>query len=380
MRTLTVLAAFLLVAVSAAAQIGKTVAISAGSEQDQAITAINNATDGPDKIALIDKFMTSYGKGDFELLGDQLYVQTYLAMKDYPKAFEYGDKALSLDPDDLSVAVDEVRAADASGDTERLFGAGEKISQMLARYKAQAAPAGTAPDQWTQVRALGLQKAQPDVSYVQYTMIQAAYKASGPAAKAALFDRYAAAFPDSPYSEGARDQATFAYQQARNTAKMVASAQSALTADPNDASMLLLLADYWSDNNQHLDEAGVDAQKALDAIGQSKKPGNVTDAQWQQQESLEKGIAYSSLGQVDLIKGRDTKAIGELKQASPLLQSTAFYYGRNLYRLGFALAKAKRIPEARVVLTEAMSVDSPYKAQAREAVDKIGGPVQTHKR
>ncbi|HTU36140.1 MAG TPA: hypothetical protein VMF66_20245 [Candidatus Acidoferrum sp.] len=379
-HTLTVLAALLAIAVPAAAQIGKTVAISAGSDEDHALTAINNAADGPDKIALIDKFMTSYGKGDFELLGDQLYVQTYLAMKDYPKVFEYGDKALALDPDNLSVAINEVRAADASGDTDRLFDAGEKVSQMVARYKAQTAPAGTAPDQWAQLRTVGLQKAEPDISYAEYTMVQAAYKASDSAAKAVLFERYAAAFPDSPYTEGARDQAAFAYQQGRNTDKMVASAQSALTADPNDASMLLLLADYWSDNNQHLDEAGADAQKALDAIGQSKKPDNVTDAQWLQQESLEKGIAYSSLGQVDLIKGRDTKAIGELRQASPLLQSTAFYYGRNLYRLGFALAKAKRIPEARVVLTEAMSVDSPYKAQAREAVNKIGGPVATHKR
>lgn len=379
-ETLTVLGAFLLMALSAAAQIGKTVATSAGSDQDQAITAINNAADGPDKIALIDKFMASYGKGDFELLGDQLYAQTYLAMKDYPKVFEYGDKALALDPDNLSVAINEVRAADASGDTERLFSVGEKISQMLARYKAQPAPSGTPSEQWAQLRAVGLEKVAPDVSYVQYTMIQAAYKASDSGTKATLFERYAAAFPDSSYTEGAREQAAFAYQQGRNTTKMVASAQSALTADPNDVSMLILLADYWSDNNQHLDEAGADAQKALDAIGQSKKPENVTDAQWQQQQSLEKGIAYSSLGQVDLIKGRDTKAIGELKQASPLLKSTAFYYGRNLYRLGFALGKAKRIAEARAVLTEAMSVDSPYKAQAREALDKIGGPVATHRR
>ncbi|HEV2205551.1 MAG TPA: hypothetical protein VGR36_03360 [Candidatus Acidoferrales bacterium] len=381
-RTLVLFAAILFVASCAAAQIGKAIAIPAGSEEDQAITAINNAADGPDKIALIDKFMTSYGKGDFELLADQMYVQTYLAMKDYAKVFEYGDKALALDPDGLSVAVNMVRAADASGDTERVFVTGEKISQVLARYKAAPAPAGTPADQWAQARAGALEKVQPEVTYVQYTMVQAAYKAADPTAKAALLERYVAAFPDSAYSENARAQTAFAYQAARNADKMVASAQAALVADPNDASMLILLADYWSDSNStaHLDEASADAKKALDAIQQAKKPDGVTDEQWQQQQSLEKGIAYSCLGQVDAIKGRNVTAIEEFKQANPLVQSNAFYYGRNLYRLGFVLAKLRRTAEAREVLTQAVGIDSPYKPRAQETLDKIGGAARPRKR
>lgn len=381
-RSLAIFAATLFVATCAAAQIGKPIAIPAGSEEDQAITAINNAPDGPDKIVLIDKFMTSYGKGDFELLGDQLYVQTYLAMKDYAKVFEYGDKALALDPDGLSVAVNMVRAADASGDTEHTFSTGEKISQMLARYRAVPAPAGMPADQWAQTRAGALQKIQPELTYVQYTMIQAAYKAADPTAKAALLERYVAAFPDSSYSENAREQTAFAYQAARNADKMVASAQAALAADPNDSSMLILLADYWSDSNSsaHLDEARADAQKALDAIQQAKKPDNMTDEQWQQQQSLEKGIAYSCLGQVDAIKGRNVAAIEEFKYANPLVQPNAFYYGRNLYRLGFVLAKLRRTAEARTVLTEAVGVDSPYKSHAQETLDKIGGAARPRKR
>jgi hypothetical protein len=380
-RTLILCVALLSIAASAAAQLGKTIAIPAGSDEDRAVNEINTAPDGPAKIALIDKFMASYGKGDFELLGDQLYIQTYLALKDYPKVFEYGDKALALDPDNLAVGVNIVRAADATGDTQRLFATGEKISQMLARYKAAPAPAGMSPEQWAQTRQDTLKKADADVSYVQYTMIQAAYKTADPVAKAALFERYVAAFPDSPYSANAREQTAFAYQQARDTAKMVASAQSALTADPNDPSMLLLLADYWSDSEQHVDEAGTNAQKALDSLQQAKKPDNVTEDQWQEQLSLEKGIAYSCLGEVDVIKGRNATAVESFKQANPLLKSNAFYYGRNLYRLGFTLAKMKRIPEARAVLTEAVSVDSPYKSRAQETLNKIGGPLgRTRKR
>jgi tetratricopeptide (TPR) repeat protein len=182
-----------------------------------------------------------------------------------------------------------------------------------------------------------------------------------------------AAFPDSPYTAAARDQIATAFQQAQNIPKMIESAQNALTADPNDVPMLILLADYWSDNNQQIDKAGAYAQKALDALQQAKKPDNVTDDQWQQQVSLEKGIAYSSIGEVNVVKAHNPAAIDAFKQAKPLLKANNYYYGRNLYRLGFTLAKMQRLPEARVVLTEAVTVNSPFKAPAQETLNKIGG-------
>jgi tetratricopeptide (TPR) repeat protein len=154
---------------------------------------------------------------------------------------------------------------------------------------------------------------------------------------------------------------------------MISSAQAALAADPNDASMLVLLADYWSDNGLQLDEAAAYAQKALAALQQPKKPDNMTDDQWQQQVSLEKGLAYSCIGEVSVRKSHNAPAVDAFKQANPLLKSSAFYYGRNLYRLGFTLAKMQRTAEARTVLSEAARVDSPYKALAQQTLAKIGG-------
>jgi tetratricopeptide (TPR) repeat protein len=357
------------------AQIGKNVTVPAGSDEDKALTPIYNAPDGPEKVALLDKFMSEYGKGDFELLGDELYVQTYLAQKNYAKVYEFGDKALALDPNSLTTAVNIIRAADAQGDTAKIYDSGEKAAGMIARYKASPAPEGTTADDWAATKDHTVKDADADISYVQYAMVNAAFKTTDPAARAKLFERYAAAFPDSSYTMNVREQTAIAYQQAQDTPHMISTAQAILEKDPNNVSMLILLADVWSDNGQELDKAAANAQKALDVLKGAKKPDNVTDEDWQKQTALEKGIAYSAIGEVDVRKTRNAPAVDAFKQANPLLQGNNYYYGRNLYRLGFTLAKMQRTAEARTVLTEAVSVDSPFKSLAQETLNKIGGPV-----
>jgi tetratricopeptide (TPR) repeat protein len=369
-------AIFLGIATTASAQIGKSVSVSAGTPEDKALADIYAAPDGPDKVALLDKFMADFSSnGDMALLADQLYVQTYLAQKSYAKVYEFGEKTLDLDPNNLSAGVNMVHAADEQGDTQKLFAAGDRVAEIIAKYKNSPAPEGMPADEWTKQKSASLNNVQGDVGYVEYALVNAAYKTADPAARAALFERYVTAFPDSPYTLTVREQTAITYQQAQDVPKMLDTAQRVLTTDPNDVSMLLLLSDYWSENNQQLDKAGADAQLALDQLAQAKKPDNLSDDQWQQQIAMEKGLAYSALGEVNVDKGRNQPAVDAFKQASPLLKSNTVLYARNLYRLGFTLAKMQRIPEARTVLTEAVSINSPYKAKAQETLNKIGGPV-----
>ncbi len=90
-------------------QIGKFVPIAANSDADRALTEINAATDPAQKLALIDKF-AGMAQGDMAIVADDQYVNYYIAAKNYDKAFEYGDKLFALDPDNLSNAVNMVRA------------------------------------------------------------------------------------------------------------------------------------------------------------------------------------------------------------------------------------------------------------------------------
>ena len=87
------------------------------------------------------------------------------------------------------------------------------------------APAGMSEDQWSAQKAQNLKDAQADINYVQYAMVNAAYKTKDLPPRIQLLERFAKAFPDSQYTLAVREQTAIAYQQAQNTAKMTETAQ-----------------------------------------------------------------------------------------------------------------------------------------------------------
>src|SRR5690242_6656176 len=108
-----------------AQRIGKYVPIASGSDADHAMQEIVAATDPAQKLSLIDKFAATFGQGNMAIVADELYVNYYLAQKNYPKTYEYGDKLFAVDPDNLANAVNLVRAASEAGDTAKLVAYGE---------------------------------------------------------------------------------------------------------------------------------------------------------------------------------------------------------------------------------------------------------------
>src|SRR5579859_3937021 len=146
------------IAASAEAQhIGKYVPVAAGSDADHAMREITAATDPAEKLALIDKFASGLGQGDLQIVTDELYVNYYLAQKNYPKTYEYGEKLFAIDADNFANALSMIRAASESNDTDKLLFYGEKTSGILQRYNASAAPSGTSEDQWKQEKQTALQ-------------------------------------------------------------------------------------------------------------------------------------------------------------------------------------------------------------------------------
>src|SRR5713101_6850197 len=302
-------------------QIGKFVPIQAGSEVDHALTEINAATDAAQKLALIEKFAAGPGsEGDYPLLADGLFVDYYLGQKNYNKAFEYGDKLFALDPDSFQNALNMIRAASEKGDVDRLISYGEKAQGILKRYKNAPAPAGTAASDWERQKSQTLEGNKDGIAYIQQAVFSGAYQATETAKRAGLLAQFAQIYPDSAYANQALGVAATSYQQAQNTPKMLEVANGLLAKNPNNLGMLLLLSDYYCDKTDQLAKAETYAKKAISLLDAAPKPEGVTDEQWAQQKSLQKGLALSSLGQVNIEKKDNAQAVENLKVAAPLLK------------------------------------------------------------
>jgi tetratricopeptide (TPR) repeat protein len=353
-----------------AQQIGKYVPIPANSDADHALTEINAATDPAQKLALIDKFAAS-AQGDMVIVVDDQYVNFYIGAKNYDKAIEYGEKLFALDPDNLANAVNMVRAAQGKGDVNRMFSYGEKSAQILQRYKERAAPEGMKQETWDDQKAQALQDVHDTVVYAEQLLFDAAYHTTDATKRAGLLVGFAKIFPDSPFANQALGVAAASYRQTQNTAKMLDVANGLLANDPDNLGMLLLLADYYSEKGDQLNKAEAYAKKSVALLETAKKPDGVTDEQWKQQSVLQKGLALSALGQVNIEKQNNAQAVDNFKAAAPLLKSDEGSYARNQYRLGFALLNLKRVPEAKAAFTDAASVNSPYKALAQEKLKAL---------
>jgi tetratricopeptide (TPR) repeat protein len=353
------------------AQFGKTVIIPAGSEIDHQLNEINSATDPAQKLKLIDAFAAAHSESDYQILADEQYVNYYIGAKQYDKAFEYGDKLFALDPDNYPNAVNMVRAANEKGDTQRLFAAGEKTSAMLQQYKALPPPAGKTPEAWKAEQQQKLDSIKENQDYIEQSLLNTAYGQKDANARAGLLVRFGNLFPDSPRAMQAMDQAALTYQQAQNRPKMLETANSVLVKDPDNLGMLLLLADDYSEKGENLDKAEAYAKKATDLCATVKKPDGVSDTDWQKQITLQKGLALSALGQINLEKKQNATAVENLTKAAPLLKGNNAVYARNQYRLGFAYWNLKKATEAKQAFTDAASVDSPYKGPAQEKLKGI---------
>ena len=350
----------------AQAQLGKIVSIPAGSDEDHQLKAINETTDSAQKLTLLTAFAQTHPDGDMAIIADEQMVGYYLGLKQYDKAIEYGEKLFTLDPDSYSNAVNMVRAANEKSDMDRLYNYGEKAVGIVQRYKAAGPPEGMAADAWELQRNRKLDGIKEDQEYIEASLISAAYQQKDPTKKAEYLQRFAKIFPDSPNAEHAMGMSAFAYQAAQSRTKMLQAANATLDKYPNNIGMLLLLSDDYAEKGEQLDKAEAYAKKAASLCETAKKPEGLADADWQNQITLQKGLALSTLGQIDIAKKDNLAATKNLSAASPLLKSNATVYARNQYRLGFAYLNLKKLPEAKQALTEAASVDSPYKGPAQD--------------
>lgn len=366
---------FLFSALPCWAQIGKLVPIKAGTPEDRAVAEINSTTDPAAQLALIDKFAADFGTGDMAIVADDLYVNHYIAAKNFPKAFEYGAKLWALDPDSFSNGVNMLRAAAEMGDEAKLIGYGDKVAAILQRFRARPAPPGVSDQDWAMQKEDALSAIHDNLNWVEHTLFLVNYNKKDAAARAAGMMHFAASFPMSSLATQAQEIAATSYREAQQPAKMIDVATKLLEKDPDNRAMLLLFADYYSEKGEQLDKAAADAVRVGQLAEKAAKPEGMTDEQWTTQIQMEKGLALCALGQVNIQKKENAKAVDNFRAAGPLLKSNAEMYARNQYRLAFALLNLRKTAEGRNVLEEVAATPGPYQSLAQQKLKSLGaGP------
>jgi len=198
MRKLVLGAALLLgMAWPAAAQLGRQIVVQSGTPEDQDLTAIQAATNPHQKLALLNHFAAAHPTGDMALMADELYVGVYSSLKSYTKAYEYGDKVLARDPNNLNVAVELMRDAQLQSDTAKIVSYAVRVGQMVTRYKARPVPAGMSAAEWAQQQQQTLASIQPTVGWVSRSAHTAISSEPASNAKTEHLREMAKAFPSS---------------------------------------------------------------------------------------------------------------------------------------------------------------------------------------
>ncbi len=173
---------------------------------------------------------------------------------------------------------------------------------------AQAAPAG-------QAQAGG----QVQMNADEYAKYNAANTATTPAAKAAAFEDYLKAYPNSAVKTDVLGQLLFAYSQSNDTAKTLDAADRLLQVDPNNLRALTFEvylrradADKMSDpaaKQAALDKVAGYAQTGLSA----SKPKDMSDSDFDTLKKAAMPTFQSAIADDDLAKKDNAGAIAALK-------------------------------------------------------------------
>src|SRR5580700_3647912 len=153
-----------------------------------------------------------------------------------------------------------------------------------ATTQPQSQPAAAQPQQKKEIK-----------DPAEYNAYVGAVQQTDAAAKISGLEAFLAQYPNSVMKEDALELLMGTYQQAGNQAKVIDTANRLLTANPNNARALVLLAyneraaQKWADAKQH-------AERGLQAIPKMSKPDGVSDADFEKQKTQLSALLNSVAG------------------------------------------------------------------------------------
>jgi len=354
---------------AATAQIDRIV-IAAGTDEDHALQAISNEQDAQKKLAMYQEFVEKFASNPAAVAyGNWQISQAYQTTGDFPKALDFGDKALAGSPRNLDILVSQANIAQQAKNNAKLMDYAAKGGEVCHSIGKQPKPEGTSDEDFA--RQVADQKAaiQSSCDFLEVSAVNVISGEADPKARMSYIENFSVAFPDSKYQDTVSSYALDALSQLKDNARLVAYGEKVLAVNPNSLPALLLLANFYSEDSKPGSSAKAISysQKAIDAA-----KADAPDAD--KSRKISAGVAHSTIGFAYLKQEKAAASIPELKAATALLKGQDDQqYGRAMYGLGFAYGKLNKLTDAREVLNEAVKIQSPWQAMSQELLAKVNG-------
>jgi hypothetical protein len=346
--------------------------------EDQLMLAVNHAENPQDQIAALNKFAQEHADSKFLPCVNEYLLMTYLKVQDYDKAIEAGEKNLAAQDTDLNLSVNLLKAYVGGGKvSDSAFALITDGPRMLRDEMTPTTIANAPAAEAEKARKAGEEQAKEVRQYLEYAFFQLLPRVPEAPKRLQFLDAFLKAYPDTPNMNQVNVQFFMAYKLSNDAAKINEYGEKAVSADPNNAGTLNLVADDYATRQINLEKAESYAKKALELSTSMKKPEGMTDEQFKPYRDAQLGIAHTTLGYLAMQKGSRTHrmapAIEELKAAAGLLGGNPSLEGRALFYLGYAyeISYPANHHLAADALERAVSLQSPWQASARDLLQKV---------
>lgn len=329
------------------------------------IQHIQQEQDTAEKLRYMEQFAAQYPSHPaIAWVYDQLQ-PAYLQAKEYDQAMRVGVLLLAIEPENLEVAMNGLRSAEAKQDREQTVKWSDRLWQVASGVAARG--------------GAGAARAKQAQAYAESCAYAAATQTIDAKARLAILQSLERRNPATPYAKSLPADYFRVYLQMGDQAKTVEAAEKGLQSDPDNVDMLMALSDHHFHKDAARDREMVIAYtgRVIAAIDKAR-PSGMSDEEWTRKRFKTLGMAYYMGGMSSSLNGSFGKADSLLRAALPYLKDNAAEEAAALYHLGMAnyrLAETgsdrNRPVDALKFMRRCAAMKSPYQQQAQKNVDGI---------
>jgi tetratricopeptide (TPR) repeat protein len=330
---------------------------------------INLESDDARKLALIEQFTVTFPKSVSIGWAYSQIQDIHIKQGRFDKAIQAGDKVLELDPDDLDAAQQSLLVARIMED-QALTKKYSDLSSAIARRLSTAPPILDDPDDAV-AQKKRLEAAADLLVKEEYALYDQAFTTVDPRGKIQILDQLLKLNPRTRYLKDTLLMYFLACRQLNETSKALAAAERLLQADPGHEDVLLFLADYHFRRKQETRRVLEYCDRIVALMNSKKKPGALSEAEWNHQKAVYSGTAYYMAGTVYFNEKRYEPADHSLRLALPLFEGSSTMLPAVLTSLGWVNYQLGRYSEAVRFYKQCMPFGGIYKEQAEKNLAAI---------